>query len=294
MFSLYLFILYNLKFSLHFVNNFFLLLFCMVFFLVDLPDQVIEALEIAFQEIDNEKQTKKVSPKVKPILKKTEPKIVTDFEELQEEIGPIYETIDDILDESNAVVDSPRISPKKKANHVQQLPKKTKTKATEHKNISPQKKTESYYQVPNPEPYYEVPKTKPVPLYENVDMFGTAINGESPIDGSKRIMEPPKEKPPPPPIEEMQDRESESQIMTEEDKQDMFKRINSTKRIKKEIWNKRSSFLGIEGPDDSVFEVSVAPPPDMATFLEEERRLQRQLIMKAGFSDSSDTGKEKI
>ncbi|XP_026850815.1 formin-J isoform X1 [Drosophila persimilis] len=74
-----------------------------------------------------------------------------------------------------------------------------------------------------------------------------------------------------------------------------IKRMNSTKRIKKELRNKRSSFLGIETDGDlddveSYLELTVAPPPDMAQLLQEERRLEKQLYIKAGLCDSSDTG----
>jgi len=74
-----------------------------------------------------------------------------------------------------------------------------------------------------------------------------------------------------------------------------IKRMNSTKRIKKELRNKRSSFLGIETDGDlddmeTYLELTVAPPPDMAQLLQEERRLEKQLYIKAGLCDSSDTG----
>lgn len=161
---------------------------------------------------------------------------------------------------------------------------------------------EPHYQVPRSrEPYYETPKKQiPIPLYENVELmfpassdssrFSMAESNESfgiddgtemifPIDQSKYlIMEPPKEKPPPPPEELNQE--------------DNFKRINSTKRIKKEIRNKRSSFLGIEGQeiDDYSLELSVAPPPDMAALLQEEKRLEKQLYQKVGLYENSDNG----
>ncbi|BFF90123.1 formin-J [Drosophila madeirensis] len=77
-----------------------------------------------------------------------------------------------------------------------------------------------------------------------------------------------------------------------------IKRMNSTKRIKKELRNKRSSFLGIETDGDlddveSYLELTVAPPPDMAQLLQEERRLEKQLYIKAGLCDSSDTGESR-
>lgn len=168
---------------------------------------------------------------------------------------------------------------------------------------------EPHYQVPRSrEPYYEIPKKHaPIPLYENVELmfpassdssrFSMAESNESfgvddgtemvfPIDQSKYlIMEPPKEKPPPLPAQE--------QFESQGDHLDNFKRINSTKRIKKEIRNKRSSFLGIEGQDfdDFSLELSVAPPPDMQALLQEEKRLEKQLYQKVGLYESSDNGK---
>lgn len=70
-----------------------------------------------------------------------------------------------------------------------------------------------------------------------------------------------------------------------------MKRINSTRRIKKDIRNKRSSFLGIEGTvdDERYLELSVAQPPDMAKLLKE----QRIIYQKAGLCDSSDTGESR-
>lgn len=75
-----------------------------------------------------------------------------------------------------------------------------------------------------------------------------------------------------------------------------MKRMNSTRRIKKEIRNKRSSFLGIEGSteDDISLELSVAPPPDMSALLQEERRLEKQVLFKTGLYESSDTGETFI
>lgn len=170
---------------------------------------------------------------------------------------------------------------------------------------------EPHYQVPRSrEPYYETPKKSvPIPLYENVELmfpascdssrFSMAESIESygvddgtemvfPIDQSKYlIMEPPKEKPPPLPAQEQNQHENPS------DQLDNFKRINSTKRIKKEIRNKRSSFLGIEGQefDDYAFELSVAPPPDMQALLLEEKRLEKQLYQKVGLYQNSDNGR---
>jgi F-box protein 20 len=165
---------------------------------------------------------------------------------------------------------------------------------------------EPHYQVPRSrEPYYEMPKKPaPIPLYENVELmfpassdssrFSMAESNESfgiddgtemvfPIDQSKYLNQaPPSEKPPPPPIPE---EHSSSQA-------DNFKRINSTKRIKKEIRNKRSSFLGIEGQDfdDNNVELSVVPPPNIQAILQEEKRLEKQLYQKVGLYENALNG----
>uniref|UniRef100_A0A336MS38 CSON005056 protein n=1 Tax=Culicoides sonorensis TaxID=179676 RepID=A0A336MS38_CULSO len=237
-------------------------------------DNVVEALDIAFQEIDNEvhsniKQTKQSNTQNDHV-------VVTDFDELQIETDPLYENIDNILDHKKlCLINNTKILHNNKASpkRPDKISMCNSQEPLEEEVI--QYVSESNYQISNTEPYYEVPKTKPVPLYENVQSRG-----------------PPTEKPPPPPP--MDDMDEEKEVTYTSNKYDEnFRRINSTKRIKKEIWNKRSSFLGIENPNDSVFELNVAPPPDMSTFLEEERRFQRQHIMKAGFSDNSDTGESR-
>ncbi|XP_062123094.1 uncharacterized protein LOC133836549 isoform X1 [Drosophila sulfurigaster albostrigata] len=197
---------------------------------------------------------------------------------------------------------------------------------------------EPYYQVPKPaaEPYYDAPKhLRPIPVYENIDIFYTGLElGHSSVT-SLVNMEPPKEKPPPPPIEPPTTEEMEDAHAHDDDELDAgtwssdntyetissntrrqlqaqqgqlltplaqpsppIKRMNSTKRIKKELRNKRSSFLGIETDADlddvdSYLELTVAPPPDMAQLLQEERRLEKQLYIKAGLCDSSDTGESR-
>lgn len=56
--------------------------------------------------------------------------------------------------------------------------------------------------------------------------------------GPPTSVEPPKEKPPPPPVE-LSDEESQPV--------EPLKRLNSTRRIKKELRTRRSDFLGIGG-----------------------------------------------
>ncbi|EFA11200.1 LIM and calponin homology domains-containing protein 1 isoform X1 [Tribolium castaneum] len=93
------------------------------------------------------------------------------------------------------------------------------------------------------------------------------IDGAFPLAPPKMI-EPPKVKPPPPPP-------------VDEDPVEM-KRLNSTKRIKREMHIKRSSFLGLDEPtDDQIYpEVTVDKPPDISSFLQKESKLEKQLYKK--------------
>lgn len=112
---------------------------------------------------------------------------------------------------------------------------------------------------------------------------------------SPSTLEPPKEKPPPPPMETSDDDDSN----TINNKSVSLRRLDSTKRIKKEIRQKRSSFLGIEGSnDDNYLEPElelVRRPPDISSFLAEEKRLEQQLLYRQSIcseSESRDSGVE--
>lgn len=186
---------------------------------------------------------------------------------------------------------------------------------------------EPYYQVPKfSEPYYDAPKhLRPVPLYENIEVFYSGLENSTLATGTGATLngdfklEPPKEKPPPPPVdspppfddvdsidntdtwssdntyETISSRLPHVNGLAADHPSPPIKRMNSTKRIKKELRNKRSSFLGIDttnlDDEETYLELTVAPPPDMAQLLQEERRLEKQLYLKAGLCDSSDTGK---
>jgi F-box protein 20 len=214
--------------------------------------------------------------------------------------------IEEALDLAFQIIDNENVDSMPN-NHSGDLSVSKKSSQPIYSNIEEDVAAEPHYQVPRSrEPYYEVPKSPAkIPLYENVEMvfpnssdssrFSMAESNESfgiddgtemvfPIDQSKYlIMQPPKEKPPPLP----------EQMEIPNGQGENFKRINSTKRIKKEIRNKRSSFLGIEGQDfdDYALELSVAPPPDMQALLQEERRLEKQLYQKVGLYENSDNGK---
>ncbi|XP_050316607.1 uncharacterized protein LOC126750882 isoform X3 [Bactrocera neohumeralis] len=188
---------------------------------------------------------------------------------------------------------------------------------------------EPYYQVPkSSEPYYDAPKhLRPVPLYENIEVFYTGLENSTLASGTGAALtggfklEPPKEKPPPPPVESPPPFDDVDSIdntdtwssdntyetissrlphvsgLATDHPSPPIKRMNSTKRIKKELRNKRSSFLGIDttnlDDEETYLELTVAPPPDMAQLLQEERRLEKQLYLKAGLCDSSDTGESR-
>lgn len=198
---------------------------------------------------------------------------------------------------------NPMISSQTKISELITIPPQQQIAKIEIETTTIEVKEEPYYQVPKScEPYYEIPKPpKPVPLYENVDMFYSGSQRLSlggPVGGGVVVVggpkEPPKEKPPPPPVDyaEEEEEEEEEIVQTENEKsQDPFRRINSTRRIKNEIRTQRSSFLGIAGTnDDNYLELSIAPPPDMISLLREEKRLEKQFYLKAGLYDNSDTG----
>lgn len=187
-------------------------------------------------------------------------------------VEPIYEVVEDV-------------SQPKPLKSALKSPSKKKEKR------EPPIKDESI--APNGESYYdEVPLRNPIPLYENVDIFLASVNETNQGEMLSTIpagvnLQPPKVKPPPPPIESELDSDGEDEVDEETCDDDAenatpeenLKRMNSTKRIKKDIRNKRSSFLGIEsGQDELELKLSVAPPPDMSALIEEERRLEKQFL----------------
>lgn len=266
---------------------------------------MIDALDIALNAIDTEKPNELIN-------------IATSFDEIYEEINEFKplkaSTSKAALAAAAATTRNKTTLNKEKATKAVESAKASTATTSESAPISESigngETDEPYYQVPKKlnESYYEVPSSRPIPVYENVDMYYDNTSSSQKLSLSstsklpvpieigttKAAMQPPKEKPPPPPIESNDEEESEEGAEEEPLPQDAMKRINSTKRIKKEIRNKRSSFLGIEGNDDESFlEISVAPPPDMAALLQEERRIEKQLYMKSGLYDSSDTAESR-
>ncbi|CAG9567780.1 unnamed protein product [Danaus chrysippus] len=134
-------------------------------------------------------------------------------------------------------------------------------------------------------------KVSVTPLYENIDIFNQNLveSSDFPLDLPTNALEPPKEKPPPPPTEDGPD-----ELLGNGN----FKHTSSARRIKKEIRNKRTSFLGLEGQDDSYLDVDLklSPRPDITSFLQEETKIEKLLYRKtlshdnAKLRDSRDSG----
>ncbi|CAL1283140.1 unnamed protein product [Larinioides sclopetarius] len=95
------------------------------------------------------------------------------------------------------------------------------------------------------------------------DLFGSP---EHNLIAPPKMAEPPKEKPPPPPV-----------VESDAPKTTPLKRVNSTKRIKKEIHKRMSNFLGIEADENGICdESSVPPPPALEQILKVEIELEKE------------------
>ncbi|KAF7268509.1 hypothetical protein GWI33_018387 [Rhynchophorus ferrugineus] len=120
-----------------------------------------------------------------------------------------------------------------------------------------------------------LPQPPKTVIYENVelkpfnhDLALDFITADFTLSPSK--LEPPKEKPPPPPPPD--DCETPTRPI---------KRLNSTKRIKKEIHSKRSSFLGLDDSNiDFDLDQIIQKPPDINAFLQKEHKLEKSLYKK--------------
>ncbi|XP_046669476.1 LIM domain only protein 7 isoform X5 [Homalodisca vitripennis] len=136
--------------------------------------------------------------------------------------------------------------------------------------------------------------TLSMPIFPDTDSTKLIESIEVVFPLSPSTLEPPKEKPPPPPTEISDDDDTTNTSS----KPVSLRRLDSTKRIKKEIRQKRSSFLGIEGSnDDNYLEPElelVRRPPDITSFLAEEKRLEQLLYRQSicSESESRDSGVE--
>ncbi|PRD36118.1 UNVERIFIED_CONTAM: hypothetical protein NCL1_09618 [Trichonephila clavipes] len=98
-------------------------------------------------------------------------------------------------------------------------------------------------------------------------------------DLTPRNLEPPKEPPPPPPPPELDDAADQKilPIMT---------RTNSTKRIKKELWRRRSDFLGLESPEGIDVDKILPPPPALEEILKQEREQTQWLEKRLSLAET--------
>ncbi|GFU18220.1 PDZ domain-containing protein [Nephila pilipes] len=95
-------------------------------------------------------------------------------------------------------------------------------------------------------------------------------------DLTPRNLEPPKEPPPPPPPPELDASDKKILPMT---------RTNSTKRIKKELWRRRSDFLGLESPEGIDVDKILPPPPALEEILKQEREQTEWLEKRLSLAD---------
>lgn len=156
----------------------------------------------------------------------------------------------------------------------------------QYENVDIVNNSVDYQSVPKSADYENVVISNNHPQYENVelknyvrinsleepiqtvDILTSDFLNNSPFIMSAALREPPKVKPPPPPP-------------PEEDEKPM-KRMNSTKRLKKEIHLKRSSFLGLDEPTDDQIDpdIGLEKPPDISTYLQRESKLEKSLYKK--------------
>lgn len=210
---------------------------------------MIETIEIAFQKIDKETLNTQITSNIE--VQKT--KIVTNFNELETEIYPLYENINEALKEKSQNDVTQKCDTKEnKPSH-----KSPNKFICQNKQLVSECLEERYDQTPNEQPYYE-----------NMQLRG-----------------PPREKPPPPPAETLDVVQQVNNCLVNNETK--FECINSTHHINKKIWNKQSSFFDIEERTDTLFEFDFLYPTDVEVF--SGKRVQRQLI-KQGFCNNTYTG----
>ncbi|KFM81203.1 LIM and calponin domains-containing protein 1, partial [Stegodyphus mimosarum] len=99
-------------------------------------------------------------------------------------------------------------------------------------------------------------------------------------DLTPRKLEPPSEPPPPPPPPEMDISERKAVSVA---------RTNSTKRIKKELWRRRSDFLGLDSPEGVDVDNIPPPPPGLEEILKQEREQSQWLEKRLSLAETEDS-----
>ncbi|XP_064109083.1 uncharacterized protein LOC135217273 isoform X2 [Macrobrachium nipponense] len=179
---------------------------------------------------------------------------------------PMYENIyEKVNDESNSNSES---EPLNEPHHYQTLEEvREEVKATAAEEVKAP---------PSPEPPAPMPQA---PVEEPPVVEAPEVLDVTWTDGPSSQAAPPSEPPPPPPPDDDSDEDASDQLQSlpaqEEDA--AFTRENSTRRIKKEIWRRRSDFLGTSSQYIEE-EPTVKPPPDLSEFLRKEREVDRVLL----------------
>lgn len=179
---------------------------------------------------------------------------------------PMYENIyEKVNDENNSNSES---EPLNEPHHYQTLEEvREEVKATA---------AEEFKALPSPEPPAPLPQA---PVAEPPVVEAPEVLDVTWTDGPSSQAAPPSEPPPPPPPDDDSDEDASDQLQSlpaqEEDA--AFTRENSTRRIKKEIWRRRSDFLGTSSQYIEE-EPTVKPPPDLSEFLRKEREVDRVLL----------------
>ncbi|XP_068202531.1 putative leucine-rich repeat-containing protein DDB_G0290503 isoform X6 [Palaemon carinicauda] len=124
-----------------------------------------------------------------------------------------------------------------------------------------------------PAPLPPAPVEEPCPIIEAPEVLDVTWT-----DGPSQAA-PPSEPPPPPPPDDDSDEDAPDQLQSlpAQEEDTAFTRENSTRRIKKEIWRRRSDFLGTSSQYIEE-EPTVKPPPDLSEFLRKEREVDRALL----------------
>ncbi|XP_069991395.1 LIM and calponin homology domains-containing protein 1 isoform X19 [Penaeus vannamei] len=112
--------------------------------------------------------------------------------------------------------------------------------------------------------------SKPPPVIEPPEVLDVTWT-----DGPSQAAPPCVPPPPPPPDDDSDDDASDQpQGLPEQAEDEPFTRENSTRRIKKELWRRRSDFLGTSSQYIEE-EPTVKPPPDLSELLRQEREAER-------------------
>uniref|UniRef100_T1IPJ8 LIM zinc-binding domain-containing protein n=1 Tax=Strigamia maritima TaxID=126957 RepID=T1IPJ8_STRMM len=109
-----------------------------------------------------------------------------------------------------------------------------------------------------------------------IERMAQELNFDDIIDAPIRLVEPPKEKPPPPPSQQEKTPELSPDVKGTVN----LRRAESSKRIRKEMIQRRSDFLGIDPSDNQEyldFELNTPAPPNMEAILRAEKSFEERL-----------------